>query len=81
MGNSGGRVKKEKSIFSHFDRISVQRQIKGERKMLLSIRHMSHKKEMIEWMEMAKLNSILFNLMTGDYREIKQIRNLLKWDR
>lgn len=49
--------------------------------MLLSIRHMSHKKEMIEWMEMAKLNSILFNLMTGDYREIKQIRNLLKWDR
>jgi len=49
--------------------------------MLLSIRHMSHKKEMIEWMEMAKLNSILFNLMTGDYKEIKQIRNLLKWDR
>ena len=49
--------------------------------LLLSIRHMSHKKEMIEWMEMAKLNSILFNLMTGDYREIKQIRNLLKWDR
>ena len=49
--------------------------------MLLYIRHMSHKEEMIEWMEMAKLNSILFNLMTGDYREIKQIRNLLKWDR